>query len=152
MPRKIRTDSIATQCEMAATKPPDPPPHVFLRDGDRPFWDSIVRAREYRSWHAADLEQAAILARAKADLDRFQRKLVGQPDLVVDRYGKQSPNPLHGLIETLARRVLAYSRALQVTTTATVGEPAQTRRRNQTQRDIAAKVEADDELLARPTH
>ena len=57
-----------------AAKPPiDPPAHVRLRDGDRPFWDGIVRARARDEWCESDLVVAAQLARREMALMRTLR-------------------------------------------------------------------------------
>lgn len=153
--RKIRTDSVHTQIEMANSKPPEPPSHIHLRKGDRPFWDAIVRAREYNSWTEVELEHVANLARCKADIERLQKTLQVEGDIVENARGTQIVNPIHNLLETLSRRSVALTRLLMVHAQATVGDPHEIKKRSAKQREVSRKVSQrsrDDDLLARPTH
>ena len=155
MARRIRTDSVKTQTEMAAAKLPECPKHVRLRAKDRPFFDSIVKSKEYSTWHTADLETAAVLARTRADIERIQRQLDKDGDTIVNHNGVEVLNPLHGLLETLTKRSVTLAKSLQVDTVSTVDMPYPTRRKRATlQREMAeaVTVSSDDSLLARPTH
>ena len=152
-PRKIRTDSFHTQAEMAAAKPPEPPKHIELRPGDKPFWDAIVRAREYNSWTETELEHIANLARCKADIERLQKRLDEEGDIVENARGTQIVNPIHSLMETLSRRSVALTRLLMVHAQATNGAPHEVKKRNAKQREIQRTVGTksdEDDLLARP--
>ena len=117
--RKKRTDSVAAA--EAAIKDAsgliDPPAHIALRDCDRPFWVSVIAAKPADQWSANDLEDAASLARCKADIERLQREIDVEGDLIGDRL-----NPKHALLETLTRRSLALSRTLQIHSRARHGE------------------------------
>ena len=123
-PKRQRSDSktaAAKTMASAGAEVIDPPSHINLRPGDRPFWDSIVRARARDLWTHVDLENAANLARCKADIERIQKLVDIEGDIVVNAKGTPIPNPRHSLIETLSRRVLALSRMLHVHAEATVG-------------------------------
>ena len=97
----------------------DPPAHVALREGDRPFWDAIVTSRARDTWTLIDLCTAGNLARAQADIE-FLQKVLDENGYVLD--GKVSPVAV--LVETLTRRTVALSRALHVHAQATVGRSA----------------------------
>ena len=125
----------------------DPPSHVSLRDGDRPFWDAIVSARASTTWNTADLEQAANLARCKADIERLQKELTEQGDIIENDRGTQVINPRHTLLEVLSRRSVALSRMLHVHAEATVGRSEQQAKRAAPEQD--AKAAARSALIPR---
>jgi hypothetical protein len=151
--RQHRSDSttaavVATQ--LAAAGPIEPPPHVRLRDGDRPFWDSIVRARAKATWNDSDLEVAASMARAKADIERIQSEIDAEGDVVTNERGTQIINPKHTLIETLTRRVMAGSRMLHIHAEATQGESREQKGKLAKQREAekaTAAARGDDDLI-----
>lgn len=123
--KRQRSDSTTAgvkAAQNAAAGMIEPPAHVLLRDGDLPFWESIVCARARDSWNTADLENAANLARCKHDIERLQIEITIEGDVIVNDRGTQIVNPKHALLETLSRRCLALSRMLHVHAEATVGE------------------------------
>ena len=154
--KRTRIDSNAAQARMVQAKVPEPPDHVNLREGDRPFWDSIVRARDYESWTAADLEQAANLARCKADIERLQVEIDIEGDVLENKRGTPVVNPKHTLLETLSRRSVALSRMLHVHAEATVGESRHQAKRSSMQREaeeirqMPPKRSGFDSLIAPP--
>lgn len=120
-PKRNRSDSISAAVrasQAAALGPLDPPGHVTLREGDRPFWDAIVTSRARETWTTVDLCTAATLARAQADIVMLQARLDTEGYTRDD--GKV--NPLAALVETLTRRTVALSRVLHVHAIATVGK------------------------------
>lgn len=124
--RRARCDSVTAEISAAqAQLTIGPPSHVSLRDGDRPFWDAIVSARASTTWNTADLEQAANLARCKADIERLQKELTEQGDIIENERGTQVINPRHALLEVLSRRSVALSRMLHIHAEATQGESRQ---------------------------
>jgi hypothetical protein len=151
--RQHRTDSEqAAVAAAAAAASPDiePPPHCNLREGDLPFWHSIVRARAKDTWNVSDLEVAASMARAKADIERIQREIDQEGDVVKNDRGTQIINPKHTLIETLTRRVMAGSRMLHVHAEATNGESREQSGKLAKQREAeaaAAAADTDDALI-----
>lgn len=123
--------------QAAALPPLKPPAHVHLREGDIPFWNSIVTARAREFWTEADLENAASLARAKADVEKLQLEIdvggnivrtkhttkhthtKGGSLIVEEKPGVEEINPRHDLLERLTRRVAMLSRMLHVHAEAT---------------------------------
>ena len=89
-----------------------PPPHIQLRDEDRPFWRDIIRGRARNEWTESDLSNAAQLARCQADMERLSRELAGEADIIDNTRGTPIPNPKHLLLEVLTRRSLAVQRLL----------------------------------------
>lgn len=120
-PKRNRSDSAAAAvraAQAAALGPLDPPGHVALRDGDRPFWDAIVTSRARDTWTTIDLCTAGNLARTQADIERLQSELDAAGYVLDD--GKV--NPVAALVETLTRRTMTLARALHVHAIATVGK------------------------------
>lgn len=148
--KRTRSDSAAAAVAAAAAvgKPIDPPAHVKLRAGDRPFWDSLVSARARDTWNSADLENCANLARCKADVERLQDEIASEGDIIVNDRGTQIINPKHTLLETLSRRAVALSRMLHVHAEATVGESRDAGKALATEK-AAKGAASDDDLIPR---
>ena len=121
---------------MLRTKAPSPPPHITLREGDLPFWDSVVRARDYASWTDIDLEHAANLAACLHDIEALKHEIAAEGNIVINAKGTQIVNPKHTLLETLTRRSVTLSRMLHVHAEATVGESRHQKKRSQKQQEI----------------
>lgn len=148
--KRQRSDSASAAVKAAqgaSAGPIEPPAHVALRDGDRPFWDSVVCARARDSWNDADLENAANLARCKADIERLQAEITKEGDVIVNERGTQIINPKHTLLETLSRRAVALSRMLHVHAEATVGESRD--QPKALEADKKAKAATHDDLIPR---
>jgi hypothetical protein len=149
--KRAGTHTAGTQAAMASAKMPEPPPWIHLPDEALPVWESIVRARDYTSWTAIDLEHAANLACALADLERLRRETRAEGDTLRNERGTMVVNPKHSLMETLSRRSVALSRMLHVHAEATTGESRHQKQRSQKQRELSQAIDAtDDGLIARP--
>jgi len=139
--KRARTDSVAVQSKLLRDaldeEPLDPPKHVHLRKGDRPFWDSLVRVRARETWNTSDLEQAANLARTKADIERLQKEIDKEGDTTTNSRGTVVANPKHAVLEVLTRRSITLSRMLHLHAEATTGDSR------------SAKDAAEAELAAR---
>ena len=147
--KRLRSDSVtaAVQAAQAADSGPiAPPDHVTLREGDKPFWDAVVCARARETWNDSDLENAANLARCKADIERIQTEIGAEGDIVVNDRGTQIINPKHTLLETLTRRAMALSRMLHVHAEATVGKSEDGAKRLAAERE-ARKAKTGDSLI-----
>ena len=142
-PRRKRSDSAAAAVaamQAVALGPIDPPEHVALRDGDRPFWDAIVTARARDTWTGPDLVAAANLARCLADVERLQGEVNTEGDVIGDKL-----NPKHRLIETLSRRAVTLADALHVHALATQGRARDAS--NALALERAARQDDDDDLI-----
>ena len=143
-PKRKRSDSAAAAVaasQAAALGPLDPPAHVTLREGDRPFWNAIVLSRPRDTWNEVDLAHAANLARTQADLEKLQAQLDADGYLTPE--GKESP--LVKIVETLSRRAVAMARMLHVHAEATVGRARESAKAMALERQ--ARDAADDELI-----
>ena len=133
-----------------AAKPlPDPPEHVSLRDGDRPFWDGILRARARDEWTESDLVVAAQLARCQADIEREQMLLDAEGSVVENARGTNVMNARVTILEQLARREMALLRTLSMggRVSGDARDEAGRRRIQRQAEQVRAELE-DDELLA----
>ena len=137
--------------ENALAGPIEPPEHVRLRAGDRPFWDSIVLARARDKWDTADLEIAGNLARCKADIERLQTEIDAEGDVIENARGTPVMNPKHTLLETLSRRAVALSRMLHVHAEAKNGRAQDQGNKLQEQRKAESTVKAKGNLIAMPS-
>jgi hypothetical protein len=147
---KADTASAAVRAMVDAAKPPpEPPPHVRLRDGDRPFWDGIVRARGRDEWTDADLVVAAQLARCQADIERESALLDDESTVIENARGTPVCNPRVSVLEQLARREMALMRSLRMggRVAGDARDDAGKRRILRESRRLRAEIE-DDELLA----
>lgn len=142
-PKRNRSDSASAAIRAAqavALGPRQPPAHVALRPGDRPFWDGIMTARARDTWTDIDLATAGNLARTQADIERLQTDL--------DQQGYLTPegkiNPLAVLVETLSKRVVSLARALHVHAVASVGASEDARKVLATERNA---YQDDDDLI-----
>lgn len=152
MARQKRSDSVeaAVSNYKDAHTSVKPPPFVKLRAADKPFWESITRAR--KDWTDHDLVQAANLARAYADIEKLQKRLDKEGHVVQNQRGTQITNPIHGALEQLTRRAIALSRIIQVHAQATQGDSRDQKKKNAAKNAAAAAVAVEDEddgLLAR---
>lgn len=153
MTRRRRVDSAAAgvvimQSAAREILPPDCEP---LDDGDWPFWDAVVRARAKAEWAEENLIVAAKLARAMSDESRIVRELRKESDIVLNLRGSPVVNPKHALVEQLARRVMAWRKALALDARGADGRASDIARRTQISKGIEADNPLDDELLARPS-
>jgi hypothetical protein len=155
MARKQRTDTVkgALSAMAGATaKPLDPPAHIKLRSQDKPYWNSIVSARARDRWNDADLEIAGNLARCKSDIERLQKEIDKEGDIITNERGTPIVNPRHNLLEVLSRRSVALSRMLQVHAEATQGKSRDQVKTNKAQEKAANAINqfSTDDLIARP--
>lgn len=153
MARRQRVDSIdAAKTIAAATgKTIEPPPHVTLADGDRPFWDGVIAEFPKADWTAHQLEVAAQLAKAMADLEQERQKLRDEGYVLV--IGDRSvANPRHGIARDLTNSIMSLRRNLQLHARAQGGEARDVAKRKAQAKDVEAGLKgADDDFIARPT-
>jgi hypothetical protein len=88
-----------------------------------------------------------------ADVEKLQERLDTEGHTLVNERGTVVANPVHAIIETLTRRVVALQRALHVHAEAKQGPSKLQGKALAKQREAGATLaDADDELIARPTH
>jgi hypothetical protein len=158
MDKKQRVDTVSgavSAMSDALAGPIEPPAHVRLRDGDRAFWDAIVTARARNKWDGHDLGIAANLARAMADIERYQVQLDREGATIENLKGTPIMNPLHSVIETLTRRAVALSRTLHVHAEAKQGKAklqGKALEAEQDARDQVSQLDDDDLIPGLPRH
>lgn len=129
----------------------EPPGAVRLRDGDRAYWDTIVRARAANEWSEPDLMHAANLARCLHDIERISGEVAAEGDVIENARGTPVLNPKHSLLEVLSRRAVALTRLLQMHAQARLGRADETAKGRTAALQARSVVEnMDDDLLARP--
>jgi hypothetical protein len=144
-----RITSIARQVKVAQAAGVEiaPPAHVPLADSDRPFWHSVIAEFPKADWSSHQLEVAAQLAKAMADLEA-ERTSLRTEGYVVE--GKA--NPRHGIARDLTNSIMSLRRNLQLHARARDGEARDVTKRKAAGRQIEAAVSsADDDFIARPT-
>lgn len=154
MPRAKRAPSntaasLVEAAQAAALGDIEPPDHVTLREGDRPFWLAVVRARARKEWSDADLVNAANMARAMADIESEQKLIDAEGNVVVNDRGTQIVNPRHALIEQLSRRIMALQRLLgmQAVTSGNARDKVKARAAEATAREAVRSLKGEDDLI-----
>lgn len=149
MPRKQRIDSTAAAVVVMQGKAPSPPSHVELRDCDQPFWRSVVAEFAKSEWTDHQLEVAAQLAKAMADLEQERNALRTEGYVLAVEGGKSYANPRHGVARDLTNGIMSLRRNLSLHARAMQGEARDVAKRQAAAKSIEADL--DDDLLARPT-
>ena len=150
--RRARSDSVTVAACVVAAVGRDvlPPGHVMLAAGDMPFWRSVVGEFPKADWTDHQLEVAAQLAKAMADLEteRNELRTEGYTLTIGD---KVVANPRHGIARDLTNSVMSLRRNLSLHARATGGEARDVGKRKATAKAIEGGVSLDDDLIARPT-
>lgn len=151
-PKRHRSDSATAAVaavQSASLRPLQPPDHISLRPGDRPFWDAIMLARARDTWTDADLATAAGLARSQADIERLQAEVDVEGFTIPSGNGTPIVNPKHKLLETLTRRAVSLSRVLHVHAEATVGRSRDAGNALANERQASLPLDDEDDLIPR---
>lgn len=150
MSRRQRIDSATAAVRVLADAVADlePPAHISVPAGARPFWVAILRARPREDWQAAPslMNAAANLAWTQWQIDQTRRMIDGD-----------QPTPEGVAVAQLASQLLkmqrlemGYLRMLQQHGRAVGGEARDVAKRQAATREIEAGLD-DDDLLARPS-
>ncbi|MEN1927600.1 hypothetical protein WCE37_01105 [Luteimonas sp. MJ250] len=134
--RQTRSDSATAAVQAAqnaAQAPLSPPDHVTLPTGALPFWGALVANRPRHKWNDADLATAAMLARAQFDVERHERAITEEGDIVDGK-----ANPRLALVDKLARRIVMLARLLHVHPEATQGRAREQGNGLELEREAAA--------------
>jgi hypothetical protein len=113
----LKSDTVAAAVDAmvnVAKGPPEPPTHVRLRAEDKPFWDGIIGSRAREEWSPADLVVAAQLARCQFDIETESAALEAESAVIQNQRGTPVMNPRVTVLEQLARRQMAFMRALRM--------------------------------------
>lgn len=147
MPRKQRIDSAtaAVSIMAAAGKEIAPPAHVRLAEQDEPFWRSVIAEFARAEWTQHQLELAAMLARAMADMEREQFELRAEGSVMSSERGTPVVNPRKQVVQMLAGTILSMRRSLSLHARAQKGEARDVTKRQSQARAI--ETDLGDSML-----
>lgn len=104
----------ALALQNALVAAPECPEHLSLRPQDKPFWDSIMRARSLEEWAQQELVLAHQLARCQADIASGFELCDSGDRLLMEEHGFPSVHAVNQNIGSLVTRQLTLMRALQM--------------------------------------
>lgn len=143
----VSSVSGAIQAASAAKIALKPPRHVKLERTDKPFFHSILAEFARSEWSDHQLELAAILARAMADLEREQRELREEGSVTETPTGKLAVNPRQTVVSSLSATILSMRRSLSLQAHAARGDARDIAKRRNLTKEIEADTLATDDLL-----
>lgn len=152
MPRKQRIDSVTAAVQVmagAAQGELEPPAHISVPDGARPFWSAIIRARTREEWLAAPslMNAAANLAWTQWQIDQMRRMIDGE---IPPPEGTAILQVASGILK-MQRLEMGYLRVLQQHGRGVEGEARDVAKRRAASNEITRDNPLADELLARPS-
>jgi len=147
--RRARSDGIAAAQRIVAgaAREVAPPSHIRLADDDWPYWHSVVGEFPKADWTDHQLEVAAQLAKAMADLETERNAL--RKEGYVNADGRA--NARHGVARDLTNSVMSLRRNLSLHARAQGGEARDLGKRKTAAKHIQDGVTFDDDLIARPS-
>lgn len=150
MPKRQRIDSATAAVKVMAdaAKTLQPPAHISVPTGARPFWDAIIRARPRDDWESAPslINAAANLAWTQWQIDVYRRMIDG--GVPID--DETTPAQLASQLLKMQRLEMGYLRTLQQHGRAVGGEARDAAKRQAMASSIGDEsVYGDDDLLAR---
>ena len=150
--RRQRADTVAAAVStmIAAQREIVPPAHVRMDEGDAPFWRSVIAEFARSEWTDHQLELAAMLARAMADMEREQFELRGEGSVMATDRGTPVVNPRKAVVQMLSSTILSIRRSLSLHARAQGGEARDVAKRRGIAKGVEAANVLDDELIARP--
>lgn len=151
MSRRQRIDSATAAVDVmksALQGELEPPAHISVPKGARPFWFGIIRARPRSEWEAAPalMNAAANLAWTQWQIDQMRRMIGGE---IAPPEGTAILQVASGLLK-MQRLEMGYLRTLQQHGRAVGGEARDTAKRQTMAREIEAASPMGNDLLARP--
>jgi hypothetical protein len=150
--RKQRIDSAtaAVRVMRGAVREMAPPGHVRMGDEDWPFWHSVIAEFARSEWTDHQLELAAMLSRAMADLEREQWDLRSEGSVAKSEKGTPVVNPRKQVVQMLAGTILSMRRSLALHARAQAGEARDVGKRRESTKAIEADNPLHDDLLGAP--
>jgi hypothetical protein len=151
--RKARIDSAAAAVRVMkdAVREIAPPGHVRMGDEDWPFWHSVIAEFARTEWTDHQLELAAMLARAMADLEREQFDLRKEGSVAFSEKGTPVVNPRKAVVQMHAGTILSMRRSLSLHARAQAGEARDVGKRRGATKEIEADNPLHDDMLGMPS-
>lgn len=149
--KRQRIDSVAGAVATAAglVKEVMPPAHIVLDKCDWPYWNSVVSEFAKSEWTPHQLEIAAQLSKAMADLET-ERNALRLEGYVLEMNGKAIANPRHGVARDLTNSVMSLRRNLSLHARASGGEARDVGKRRNQAKAIEAGLTIEDDFIGRP--
>lgn len=148
--RPITSPSEAVRIAQGALRNLQPPSHVPLDDGDRPFWQSVIAEFARADWSEHQLELAAMLARTMALAESEQRLLRAEGFVVTRETGTTVSNPRARTSRALLGDIMAMRRSLALHARARSGDSRNDAKRRDLARALEAGFDDVDDLISRP--
>ncbi len=163
MAKRTRADSAKGSTDImkdALSGAPKPPKGVNISEAVLPFWEIVTTAKAKRAWTGNDLVLAADIARCMYRLEVVSNRL--ETYLAYSLVGADTKDDaetpdtkkMETLADTLSKRIKLLSAHLQIHTEATQGKSREQVGQNKAHHGAKefADSNAEDDLLARPTH
>lgn len=164
--KRRRVDSAEEAVEIAqnAFREIEPPAHIRMDKTDLIFFDSVLAEFPNAEWSDHQLEVAAMLARAMADMEEQQYMLRKEGHMIEiktkEKKNSKKPqntyliaNPRKQMVRMCSTDILAMRRTLSLHARARAGEGRDIGKRRAMQKEIERGVHAlddDDDLISRP--
>ncbi|MBO3701582.1 MAG: P27 family phage terminase small subunit [Candidatus Accumulibacter sp.] len=130
-------------------KDPLPEPQHTLPVQALRYWPAIVTAKRRNAWTDLDLAMAENLALDLATIDELAAAITRDGHILTDNRGRKYANPATTLLDRTTRRAANTARVLQVDAGSTTGKADHQGKKNEAARDIAQKIAAVPDLIAR---
>lgn len=153
MPKRqpVNTVSGALQVAQLMQNELRPPAHVPLSEDDLPFWNSIIQEKPRSEWTAHDLEVAAHLAQAMADLVNARKELRASGGAVTEKEGKFGTvfgnNPWSQAVRDESARIVSFRSTLQIHGRGKNGEFRDVTKRRDQAGEIEGALQSDNDPL-----
>jgi hypothetical protein len=149
MSRRIRSDSVAAQVEVArrSRQSISPPSNVPLDAASLTFFSSVLSEFARSEWTAHQLELAAMLAREMSGMERNQRLLAEEGEVMATERGTPVVNPRKAVVQMHASSILAMRRSLSLNARAQGAKPSEVASRRQAARGVEAAIAEDGDGL-----
>lgn len=144
---RIDSASAAVKVMQGALREIAPPSHVPLEDCDWPFWHSVIAEFARSEWTDHQLELAAMLARDMANLERNQRLLRTEGEVMATERGTPVVNPRKAVVQATQSGILSMRRSLSLHARAQGGEARDVGKRSVLAKAIESDNPLDDDLL-----
>lgn len=145
MARRQRIDTVAGAVTVAAgLREIEPPVTVPLDPKDRAFFETIVREKPASEWTPHDIEVAAHLAQAMADLVVARSRLRETGGPVLASGGKLVNNPFSQAVRDETARIVSLRSTLQIHGRGKNGETRDVLKRREMARTIEDGLAGDD--------
>ena len=155
MSQKRRTDKSSTTAAVQGfagviSEVPRPDGIELRSDLERTIWHQFSLARPRKDWRDMDLILLAKIVKMEAEIRAAQVQLHVVGMMVENKRGKQIPNPLISVIDTLEQRQLAVIRSMSLNQTASDPRTINCTAKVESQAGAALKDVSVAGLIAQP--